>query len=459
MRLRPQKSVLWLATLTLLVLAANLAVFFNRAWEDSFYPSDYATLNYPLDTPTLRAWKVESRDVLRLDLAWNVTPAAWQLLVDGQPGRTMPGTTPRLHLTGAVFDGAGALPDYKHVYTLRPLPAGTGPDLTIGVTAIAKEFYRRNGLQFNKDVYLIETTLPIGSFKRLPLSHWVDDYRYVGAAGLAAADRVVREQIGIRDSDDTLTRMDKVVRFIRTQFATAGGVPKDDFRWMNPWRIYGEMTGGTGKGWCTQNAQVYTFFANRAGIPTRFVFGATTQDDAIVYNGHSWAESWVKEQQRWAYVDVQRPLIAVRDRGGRVLNSADILHLCEHNAFDGITARIYKNWGYRDVPFPAADPLTPITVPFSAVNAVARGEFNHQAIIKYRHAPAVEDIRSGYWMFFKDGTFGWTNLKRYLWDPPLAYSMLPTEGRHTYRVRQALFAALLLSLLALIVAALRPRRT
>jgi len=43
-----------------------------------------------------------------------------------------------------------------------------------------------------------------------------------------------------------------------------------------------EMFAGTGKGWCTQNAQIYTFYANRAGVPTRFVFGANTQNDRVI---------------------------------------------------------------------------------------------------------------------------------------------------------------------------------
>ena len=212
-----------------------------------------------------------------------------------------------------------------------------------------------------------------------------------------------------------------------------------------------EMSAGTGKGWCTQNAQIYVFLANRAGVPTRFVFGANTQNDVIIYTGHSWAESWVKEQGRWAYVDVTQSIFAVQDKNGQVLNSADVLHLCEHDAFEGITARIFKDWHWQKLPVEAA-PLTPVTVPFSTVNWLARQEFNHQAILKYRHPPNVEDIREVYSMLLKDRTFAWVNFKRYLWDPPLAYSMLPTDGARTYRLRQGLAVALALTTLLLGVA-------
>jgi hypothetical protein len=459
MNLPSRRSLRWLFPLFVVVLAANLWVFFTRGWEDSLYPADYATLYHPLDVPSLREWKVAGPNLLTLDLAWNKTPDSWQLFADGQPVRTLPGAKPQLQLTGPQFDGSTAAPlaDFKHSYRLRPLPAGTGPDLDFDATAIAAEFYRKSGMQWAKDIYLVTTGLPVGKFTRFPLSHWADDYSYMDAAALAAADRAVREDMGVRDTDGTLARMEKVVRYLRTKLADAGGVPKDDFRWMDPWAMCQEMSAGTGKGWCTQNAQIYVFLANRAGVPTRFVFGANTQNDVIIYTGHSWAESWVKEQGRWAYVDVTQSIIAVQDKQGRLLNSADILHLCEHDAFDGITARIFKDWHWKTLTFEAA-PLTPVTVPFSAVNGLARQEFGRQAILKYRHPPNVEDIRDVYSMLLQDRTFAWVNFKRYLWDPPLAYSLLPTDGARTYRVRQSLAAGLVLTGLLLGVALVRRSR-
>lgn len=455
MTLPTRKNMLGLILLCLLILGANLYVFFTRDWESSYAPESYTTLNYPLDAPTLRGWKVEKGNVLRLDLAWNKTPDKWQLLVDGKATQTLPGADPRIPIAGPILNGSatGPLDDFKHTYTLQPLPVGIGPDLTFSITFISDDYYRSKGMQRN-DVYLISTDIPVGKFERHPLSYWVDDYSYVGATNLAAADKVVREEMGVTDADDTMTRISKVVRYVRTKLVDAGGVPKDDFRWMDPWTTCQEMISGTGKGWCTQNAQIYTFFANRAGIPTRFVFGSNTQDDVIVYNGHSWAESWVKEQNRWSYVDVTREIFGVVDRHGVLLNTADILQLCQHDAFEGVTAQIYKDWHWKDLPV-EAKPLTPVTVPFSYVNAVAKNEYTRQAIIKYRHPPNVEDLRGVYSMLLKDRTFAWTNLKRYLWDPTAAYSLLPTDGPSTYRLRQSLFGGLILSLALLGVALFR----
>jgi hypothetical protein len=64
----------------------------------------------------------------------------------------------------------------------------------------------------------------------------------------------------------------------------------------------------------------------------------------------------------------------------------------------------------------------------------------------------VEDVRTIYTGFWKDATFLWGNLERYLFKPPLAYSFYPTEGKQTYFVRWALFSGLIFALAGLLVA-------
>ncbi len=449
-----QHPAFWFALAFLALLAANLVVFHTRNWEESLYPVDYARLNYPLDVPTLRQWKVESGNQLRLEVVWNKQPATWQLYVDGKPTQILPGHTLSITLTGPQFTGATPEPleKFEHRYKLRPLPEGTGPDLEFTVAAIAADYYRTRGMFFPDDLFLVYTDIPAGNFQRHPVSYWVDDYRYIGAVNLAAADRVVREEMGVLDSDDTFTRLDKVMRYQRTKLANSGGVPKDAFRWIDPWNMFLEMAAGTGKGWCTQNAQIFTFFANRAGIPARFVFGANTECNTLVYNGHSWSECWVKEQGRWAHVDPSHTLIAIQDKRGNVLNTADLMHLNEHETYDGLTARIMKDWHWKDLPTATtAAPGTAVNVPYGLVNLLPKTHLNRQSIIKYRRPPNVEDTRDIYSMLLMSRTFTWTNFQRYLYKPTLAYSKLPTNGVNTYLLRQSLFAGLVITAVLLVV--------
>lgn len=453
---------LWLVPVLLVLLVANLWLFLTRGWEDSFYPTDYASLYYPLDAPGVRAWVVEKGNVLRLELVWSKTPVSWEVLINGKLVQTIPSGGPlRIKVPEPNYDGKNTAPlsEFKQRCTLRPLPVGIGPELEFTIYGLSTELYRRAGMSWQKDVaYLVYTDLPTGKFTRLPVSYWMDDCSHMDSAALAAADRVVREDMGVTDSDDTLTRMEKVARHLRLKLVNAGGIPKNDLRWINPWQLWLEMTGGTGKGWCTQHAQLFTFFANRAGVPTRFVFGANTADRSrIVHTGHSWCESWVKEQNRWAFVDESQAIVCVKGKNGALLNTADILHLCEHEAFGGITARVYaadgrltalKDWAALNINA-EADASGFATIPFEHISALYRQEFGRQAIIKYRRPPNVEDVREVYSMLLKNWTFAWVNFDRYLFSPPPAYSLLPTDGRRTYCVRQSLFVGMLATLLVL----------
>ncbi len=54
-----------------LVLLANLTFFLRREWEANHRAADYARINYPLDTPTLRRWRITAGR-LHPDIIWNI---------------------------------------------------------------------------------------------------------------------------------------------------------------------------------------------------------------------------------------------------------------------------------------------------------------------------------------------------------------------------------------------------
>ena len=419
--------------LVLLLLVMNLIVFFTREWESSFYPASYATLYYPLDIPTIREWKLVDRNRIQLDLACTHRIPEWTILTDGGKSQTAAGMTPsfRIDTTFAQI----------HTYKLIPIPENACQPIEVTIQFYPSEFYASLGMQ-HVDVYIVRSSVPCGKFEQYTLADWVDDYSYVGKQGLAEVDRILHQEVGIVDGEPTFRRMEKLFPYLRKKLRNAGGVPKDDERWMNPWVLYNEMACGTGKGWCTQHAQLWVFWANRAGIPTRFVFGARTQDNTIVYSGHSWAESFIREQNRWAFVDLSQGHIFLTDREGHVLNTADLFHLNQHNAFDSTFARMYVDWQWENrLGVPGSDTIA--TVPYRLCNELIRSEYSAQSIIKYRRPPNVEDVREIYAGFFRDGTYFAGNLERYLFKPPLAYSFYPTEGADTYLVRRLLFFSML----------------
>ena len=434
--------------LTLLLLAANLYVFFTREWESSFTPTSYATLYYPLDIPTIRSWNVPEGNRLRLEIACTQPIDRWTVYTDGEQPQTALGMNPVFRIDTTFSE--------LHTYRLVPDPDSSGQEISLTVQCYPGTYYEERGMH-HTDVYLVGANVPCGEFEQFPVSSWVDDYGYVGEEGLLEVDRTLRDEVGIASGDSTFARMEKLMRYLRIQLRNSGGVPLDDQRWMNPLDLYHAMVEGTGKGWCTQNAQLWVFWANRAGIATRFVFGARTEaDNKIVYTGHAWAESFVPEQNRWAFVDLAHAQAYIADREGLVLNSAELLHLNQHNAFDSVFARIYVDREWKDLPG-ITQTDTVVTVAFALCNNVVRRQLTPHSVINYRRPPNVEDVRAIYTGFLRDRTFLMGNLERYLFKPQLAYSFYPTGGAHTYVVRRILFFAFLAFLVLWIGLRLRKR--
>jgi len=431
-----------------LVLAANVYVFFTREYESSHFPASYATLYYPLDLPTIRSWDILERDSIRVHLSGADHVTEWTVLNNGSNPQTSRGPAPAFHIDTMFHE--------LHTYRISSVPADAYPPFEIAMRFYPTEFYAERGMD-RGNVYNVHANVPCGKFEQFTVADWVDDYAYVGEAGLAEARRILRDEIGIRPEDPTFTKMEKLTPFLRKKLVNSGGVPRNDERWMNAWELYNDMVYGTGKGWCTQNGQIYTFWANLAGIPTRFVFGSRTENNEVVYTGHAFAESFVREQGRWAFVDLSKGHMYITNKMGEVLNTVELMHLNQHNAFDSTNVRVYVDrlWA-ATLGITSTDTI--VTAPFSLINAAVRSEFTSHSIITFRRPPNVEDVRGIYTGFYRDRTFLTGNLERYLFKPQLAYSFYPTDGEHTYFVRRSLFLALLVTFAVWIGAVMYARR-
>ncbi|RQV99293.1 hypothetical protein EH221_00445, partial [bacterium] len=188
------------------LLVANIWHFLVREKESSFYPTSYATLYYPSDIPTVREWKQVARNQIQVKIASNKKVNQWRIITDDTISQISTGNDPILN----VFDDEGQL----HTYTLIPLPEKNAPQIQFTIRFYSKEFYANRGLN-HSDVYIIKTDAPCGKFKQYPVDYWIDDYNYVGEEGLAEVDRIIHEEIGIRDDQPTFSKMEKLTRFLR----------------------------------------------------------------------------------------------------------------------------------------------------------------------------------------------------------------------------------------------------
>jgi len=440
-----QSSVLW-GILGAALLTANVVHIVTRSWEASFFQTSYATIYYPTDVPTILEWH-EREGGIEAELNWNQTPDGWVILKDGEPHTSNDGPYPFFPEIEDDITWAD--------YIAIPQPEGIGKPLEITLRFIPTEYWENLGLP-RPDSYLILTDEVHGRFKQYPVSEWIDDYSYLEDDQLAEIDRILADEVGIEESDGTLRKLEKLTVHFRDTLGTrCRGNPHHDDRWRDPFVIYQNMRSGEGQGYCTQHAQIFLLFANRAGLSTRLVVCARTKGNNFIYSGHSWIETWVPEQGRWAWGDPSFAFVYATNTKGELLNSIDIAALRKQSAWAGVTTRLYKDWATPDVP---GEESTFVDVPFPDVVKVVQDQFVTSGIYKWRRPPNVEDLRSNYLLLFKNWEFFWGNLERYYFKPPLAIANYPTDGNRTYYIRHLLLWSFVASLFGFGLSLLKSRK-
>ncbi len=143
------------AFLFLLLLVANLYVFFTREWESSFSPTSYATLYYPLDIPTIRNWEIVDRNRIQLNLACTHEIKDWKVLTDGGNEQTASGMKPAFRIDTTFAE--------LHKYKLIPVDQPSIHPIEITIQFYSKEFYASLGMQ-HADVYIVRANVPCGEF-------------------------------------------------------------------------------------------------------------------------------------------------------------------------------------------------------------------------------------------------------------------------------------------------------
>jgi hypothetical protein len=416
------------------LLALNVWYFLARSWESSYVASNYSTIYYPTDVPVVQEWE-HSLSGAEATVAWDAPVTGWRVLRDGESHAENEGR----NIIFPVEEGDMT----RYTYTAIPLPEGVGLPLTFTIQSIPESYSVGAGVP-RPNAYYIRTNVPNAVFKQYPVAHWIDDYGYLGDEALAEIDRTLREEAGVMDDDPDLVKMEKIMAHLRSHIGQAcRGTPAMKARWMNPWEIYNAMKAGELKGWCTQFAQMYVMLTNRAGLQTRFVFTHRTVDQHTIFTGHAWHETWIAEQGRWAWGDAAHGLIIATDREGKALNSIELHRLRQHAAWDGVDARVYKDWEWTQL---EGEEGSVVTANFSEIGQVVENQFNTHAIFKWRQPPNVEDLRYDYGALFKSWDYFRSNLVRYYFKAPLAYADYPMEGAYTYYIRHLLLWGFLIAL-------------
>ena len=401
-QIKGKKTLFWSLLIVLaLVAAANVVVYLTRNEVDIFVPATYKELYHPADLPTLSGTRIIRQGQLLLKFAMKDAASGWLIADD----------------TGERYEQTGPFPvlklkDFIHSYDLETRGITPPARLSVRFGFYSKEFYKKGGRTQPDNYWLISASVPMGKFRQRPLAYWIDSFPYVSKEEKEEGRRILRDDIKVSGGESPLEKIEKICAYQYDLYRKQAGIPDDRMKVeVSPLKIFLRFRSGQGQIWCTQMALIYHYFANLAGIPTRLIT-LNGHIDKTITTGHSFAESFIPERGGWARVDPSANKFYVWNRDGKLLNSADILHVVLTGSYGDLSAKTLKDGAV-------------VTVPYSEVNASDIQLFSPGAHLLYRRGNYASDA----------------GIARYLLAPNLGYSLDADYTKAVYRLRRVLFGA------------------
>jgi len=222
-------------------------------------------------------------------------------------------------------------------------------DMTIDYTPLS--VYREQHNSSNIVFEVTSTSVPVEQGKLHSMADW--------AARSSGGDSVVSnaylyDSMHITRTDGTVEKTLKIARYVLSNLNDAYGAPPDTLLRMDALSqfIYARKTWSYV--WCGNHGAIFSFFAERAGIPVRSVVSGRKYGP-VSAGDHFFNEVYLKEFNCWAYVDLTTKNIFVKNRD-RFLNTIDVSRLMKYTIEDsGFTSMRFARDTITSVPLYQAD--------------------------------------------------------------------------------------------------------
>lgn len=187
--------------------------------------------------------------------------------------------------------------------------------------------------------FIVNSSLPLIEYPLYQTDRWTKFSNSITENEVQETKKIISENIKLNDSLPTTEKIKLISSFLVSQLGSSEGTSIGDIKQQTPLTQYKLACSKQNKVDCAIYADVFHLFANCAGIPTRKI-GVAGWMDYIVTSGHVFNESYIKEQGKWAFVDLTSKKVMVINTNKDVLNSVDLLNAINANNFEGKQALV-----------------------------------------------------------------------------------------------------------------------
>ena len=313
----------------LVLLIVNIVIYKNR--DNGYAYTEY--LNYkqlyqPSELQSITKTRFNGSDSLALYFSQEQNGAVWKIQLPDSTSYTCKGN-PVIKLLEGIKD-----------YQLKKI---NEKDSTIHIRLnyVSEASYKKKGRTRASDVELMQVSFPIQDKKSYSINHWAQSSEYTTDKEILIAKQILLDSMKVIPSENSVSKIQKIGSYIYKKIHQQLGTPNDSMDIYSPLKQFTLAQQGKSEIWCGSYTNIFSFFANTAGITTRSVW-VEGEANGISSAGHNFNECYITELNQWIFVDLMSNTLSLQTKSGHYLNSIDFYNLYQLHSND-ILVSSFKN--------------------------------------------------------------------------------------------------------------------
>ncbi len=289
---------------------------------------------------------------------------SWEIRNDSSNFTLHTGPYPIINLSEGVIN-----------YTIKPNILSDSLNLLIEYRS--NKYYAQNGNTHGNSITILQANLP-NTTKADDLTKWQKYHIPITKEEKKELKTILFDSIQIKLTDSSFTKANKIAKYLCKKISSSKGVPDDKMRKLSVFQQYKQALKGR-KIWCGIFANIFSLFASEADIINRVV---ELRHRYGTFNGniHIFNEYFIKEENRWAALDIMLNNIYYKNANNQLLNAVEVKNC---NRWDNSISVLKSNF---------SDSF--LLSPFSQLDAEFFGYYSHDKDLYYYYNINAETIYS-----------------------------------------------------------------
>lgn len=271
----------------IMMLVINLYIYINKNIGYIYDFSNYVSLYYPAEIPSIKKIRNLEKDSVEIILDKGIENSDWEV-VSNERNYSTSSMYPIIYVP---FDSNNS----NFIFEYEIFNKKSGFKFTIKIQRLV-----------TGSLLVLNTSIPYTNVDRYSFDYFCD-VSWIDQSEKNAVSKILHDEIKIDTCTTTMSKIEAISRHINNATRNNGDIGLN--YWWNSYsayQLYEKCKNGETNLTCNEYLEIYYLFANLAGVKTRRIglIGHGESDELVKLSGHHFNESYVDELNKWIFVDL-----------------------------------------------------------------------------------------------------------------------------------------------------------